>query len=406
MTATERLTSALETQMDLIEKDSNVLEDHVAYWEAVRKEHTLKCAARKKGLQRIGPYACPPCSVSSTLAKQAIQMHMMCSDLCSTQWANDCWTLPDCSWDRFNSTPPNDCFKKNASVIEVIFDGDAGNRAWYTLWDFVLIPTEDGWYKTTCAADHAGCFYKDMFGHRVYYQSFKADAQRYSETGRWQVLNQHSVISSSTDEVVCVDGVPERPASCSGGADTGQQPSPPRGHTPPFGAQPDFGVGSTTNDANSRDCRSGSGPRRSLWTAGGARDRQLGLARSRTEAAVPSSVVEVSPRGQEETPTPVESSEAEAVEPALLSATGKQYCLLLTGSVNVVKCFRYSCQNRHRRKYKNCTTTVQMVGTGKERLGGAMMIMTFEGSVHREKFLAGVTIPSKLRMQKFVTEAE
>lgn len=406
MAATEHLTSLIEQEMNLIEKDSSSLEDHVQYWGNVRRQHMLKYAARNQGLKRLGMHLLPPCCVSAVKAKQAIEMHLLCASLCSTRWANDPWTLTDSSWERF-CTPPKNCFKKEPRVVEVIYDEDSSNRVWYTLWDCCLFLTDKGWYQTRCAADSNGCYYIDMMGARVYYHSFADDARQFSTTGKWDLLNETSVISSSTHPAeVEFDGIPPDFVL------RGQHPGEPQGtSTGDHGAprtQPNSPVSSSTSSHDNGDSRSGI-RECSLPSPGGARNCRFGSTGSSNSGSLSPGLAPVSQRSEEEV-RPDSSREAppsspENEEEQLLGGP-QQVCLLVRGSVNRVKCFRHRCRHHHRRKYRHVTTTLQIVGEGNGRLGEAMMLFTYTNWEQREQFLRSVTVPPGVKITKLTMHAD
>lgn len=406
MAAIDRLTSLIEQEMDLIEKDSQQLQDHADYWQNVRTQHSLKYAARKQGLSRLGMHIMPSCCVSAVKAKQAIQMHLLCSSLCRTRWANELWTLTDCSWERF-STPPKDCFKKEPSVVEVIFDRDPSNRVWYTLWNACFFLTENGWFKTRCSADSSGCYYTDMFGQKVYYHLFRDDATQFSTTGTWQLLNESSLISSSThpEDLDCFDGLPpdfltrtsqpgDRDTTTGRRADTANR------------TEPNSPVSSSTSSVHDRDSRSGLRERGGGLSPGGERDIGLSTSGLQCAGSLSPSLADLSPGSEEE--VPADSSEAPLhpeVQENLISGP-EQLCLLVSGTVNRVKCFRHRCRHHHRTKYCNATTTLQIVGEGKSRKGQAMMLLTFKDRRQRESFLFGVTMPPGMEVKKLTMRAE
>ncbi|QYI89525.1 E2 early protein [Bos taurus papillomavirus 33] len=415
MAACERLTSLLEQEMDLIEKDSDRLQDQILYWLTVKWQHTLKCAAKQRGLNRLGMHSLPPCGISAHLAKQAIEMHMYCASLNETQWANDSWTLQDCSRERLE-TPPKNCFKKGPKVVEVIFDEDPSNRVWYTLWNFCYFYTENGWFETSCYADKIGCYYLDMTGVSVYYHRFEDDARNFSKTGSWKLLNSNDYcVPSSSTHPEDVDWPDSLPPDC-----FGRQSGPARGPAedcePTAGAVPtdraesSSPVCSSTNNLDSG--RSRCGPwQRSLSSPGGERDIDPRSAGPSFESSLPGGVEPVSQRSEKEGSAAdssfgAPSAEGEEEEEGLLKGP-QRHCLLVTGSVNRVKCFRHRVKHHHRRKYKDITTTLQIVGDeGSSRKGQAMIIITFSSRTHRDNFKNSVTLPTGMKCKPFLMQAE
>lgn len=369
-------------------------------------QHTLKYVARKRGLHRLGMHVMPTTCISAHKARQAIQMQLLCSSLCQTRWANDPWTLTDTSWERFE-TPPKDCFKKDAKVVEVIFDGDRSNIVWYTIWNVCYFLTENGWFKTRCFADSTGCYYTDMYSQKVYYQLFGQDAVQFSKTGTWEVLTEPSVISSSThpDDVDCFDGIPPdfllRRHSGEYSASTGPPPADV--------AEP---VSPSRNSSSSHadgDSRSGlRGP--SLLSSGGSRNNSHSPSRPGPSGCIPNCLAELPPGGQEEVPADStnssESTHLQVEEDHQLLKGSEELCLLVRGTVNKVKCFRHRCKTIHRHRYCEVTTTLQIVGEGSARKGQAMMLFTYTDRQQRENFLSSVTFPPGMNVKRVTMHAE
>ncbi|AAN09918.1 putative regulatory protein E2 [Rangifer tarandus papillomavirus 1] len=400
--ASEHLLAAQETQMTLIEKDSTSLRDHETYWGAVRREHGLLYAARKKGLTRLGCVPVPPCSVSAEKAKQAICMQLITRELINSQWANEPWSLCDLSWDRYQANPKG-CLKKGARVVEVEYDGNSTNKTWYTTWTVVLTrkTEEEGWEAATGGADEKGLYYTTMHGDkRVYFETFDIDASRWSRTGNWTVRDNDRVFHSNSgaapsrndrepiEGIWTSDGRRE-----TRGSDTPDRalPHSPSRVEPLCGA---FRAGENRNRSVHRPTpyrsapptRNGVGPDSST---GVSCPLPVVLAPRLQEGPPSPDSTDVIPKGSDTTP-----------RFSLLTKTGGQPCLILSGNGNQTKCFRFRCKKHFRRHYEHVTTTWWTVGErGSERQGDACILVTFKNSCQRQDFLKTVPLPPGMQAQ-------
>nr|AAV54058.1 E2 protein [Deltapapillomavirus 2] len=390
--AKEQLLAAQETQMTLIEKDSTELKDHIDYWGAVRREQGLLYAARQKGLLMLGLNPVPPCSVSAEKARQAIEMQLLGEQLKESPWCNEPWSLCDLSWERYQA-PPAETLKKGARLVEVEYDGSSTNKTWYTAWNSLYLrkPDEEGWETATGGADADGLFYTTMSGTRVYYELFERDAARYSTTGTWTVrdndrtYHSHSAPSYSRDSV-------EGPWT-TGGRERGRPTdSPDRAvlHTPPGGHAVHGPVRACENRGRSIN-------RPTPYSA--PQSPRSGVGPDST-SPLPSPVPTVLERGEEDNPPSPDSTDVipnpKPKEPrfSLFGSSGGLPCLLISGTGNQVKCYRFRVKRWHRDKYHHCTTTWWAVGEqGSERQGDATVIVTFKDPSQRSVFLQQVPLP-------------
>ncbi|AVH76833.1 E2 protein [Tursiops truncatus papillomavirus 8] len=201
------LNALQEQQMELCEKDSNNLKDHIVYWNLLRRESTLLCAARKKGITKIGIQAVPPSSVCEQLAREAIGMEIMLKSLETSEFGSESWSLTETSREMYNSEPV-ETLKKEGVTIRVIFDKKTENAMLYTLWKSVYKYVDGTWGKYKGGVDCSGIYIEEE--EKVYYVNFKDEAKKYSELGVWAVMVQgklltdFELVTSSTDTTSCV----------------------------------------------------------------------------------------------------------------------------------------------------------------------------------------------------------
>lgn len=398
MEALNRLDAALETQMECIEKDSADVADHVDYWGAVRTEYSLKYVARKQNMNRLGLHQVPTAGISAAKAKEAIEMQLLCKSLLNSCWAKNNWRLQDVSWERY-TTPPKHFIKKDPYIVEVMFDNDPANKAWYTLFRTCLSLTENGWFETTCEADEKGCFYMDADRQPVYYVWFQEDADKFGPHGVYEVLNPTSVSSSSVDIVNEVDGQPPED-SCvrhtgSATGDLGGGPAEPYGGRPGHSQgsggsefDPATGVSSSFTVSRRSNC---SKRKRSQSPHRGARDPICIPPRPSSKEAVSVPLERV-----QKGPTQA-NADSSSASPSVTVAGAPVPCLLLSGTVNNVKCLRWRIKKSHGKKFCNISTTYQYCGEGSARVGSAMVQVTFQTFRQREVFMSLVTIPSAVK---------
>ncbi|AKB94038.1 E2 [Bos taurus papillomavirus 14] len=409
--ACERLCAVQDVQMQLIEKNSSLLTDQIAYWNAVRHENMLLYAARKKGVTCIGHCRVPHLAVCAERAKQAIEMHLALQELQKTQWGRDTWSLTDTSWENYMSEPTRS-LKKGARVIEVEYDGNASNRNWYTVYNLLYMRTEDGWFFATGGADGNGLFYTTMSGERTYYDFFSRDAARFSATGAYIVRDSDRVYSAcsstSSDSRDGIDGLwvsQEGPE----GDPAGKEAIPAQSVSPLYGTTCGSAVRGSVG-------RIRAGVRSHPYCV----PLSQGLPQCRITSSSVSSTLSLDlERGEEEQETQQQEqpdSTETLDEPArpratptfnLLHPTGPQICALVAGNANQVKCYRYRIKKSHRRRYKNCTTTWWTVADqGAERQGEAQLLITFDTSEQRSDFLKSVPLPTGMNIRGFTATVD
>lgn len=392
--AVERLRAAQEVQMDLIEKMSCRLQDHVSYWSAVRNENTLLYAARKAGLKTLGHWPVPSLAASANRARDAIKMQQLCAELAKTEWGEEMWSLADASLERYHA-PPEYCLKKGARVVEVTYDDDVANTFWHTVWTVLYLRTEEGWSAATGGTDGEGLYYQTVDGERTYYHFYGSDPHLSSPPTKWEVKDKDMVYVSSTS------------------------PSPSPSSSPHFSETPDGGSGSSCGHHGDHRSGSSSGgthhsnlPSRRVFTGGPGTIRSpLSTAhafvtsagssqRIPTPSDLQSARAPTPERAPESPEAPSPDSSQESAESSTPIFGGTQPCLLLTGGSNQVKCHRHKCKRYHRRKYGHMTTTFWFVGEqGSQRLGQASLLVTFVSTEQRQSFMRDISHPRGIRLQ-------
>lgn len=409
--ASDHLLAAQETQMQCIEKDSRLLQDHACYWGAVRREKLLLYAARTKGLKTIGCVPVPPCSVTAEQAKQAICMQLIVEELLHSPWAKEPWSLTDLSWERYQAAPKG-CLKKGARVVEVEYDGNSSNKTWYTAWSTVYVrgTEEEGWETAVCAADGQGIYYCAGMSSKVYFETFETDARRWSRTGHWTVRDNdviyHSTFGApphSRNDRDCIEGfwsdAGERRGSR--GSDTTDRALPyPAARQSPI-----------CRPVRTGENRSRAVHRQAPYSAPSSPGSSVGPdSPSESSRQVPLVLL---PGPSDPAPPSPDSTDVIAEgdkEPerfSILSKPGGQPCLILSGNGNQAKCYRFRCKRYFREHYQHITTTWWTVGErGSERHGDACVLVTFKDSSQRGVFLKRVPLPPGMRAQALTMIAD
>ncbi|AST11577.1 E2 protein [Sus scrofa papillomavirus 2] len=287
-----RLNVVQEELLSLYETAQTSLQSQIRHWDLVRKEMIFFYAARQSGVDSIGFQKVPPLQVSQAKAKEAIEMQMILQSLGESDFAQEQWTLSDTSRELW-LCPPQGCFKKHGSSVDVWYDENPENANRYVSWGSIYhLDGNERWRKTEGLCDHTGLYYVDESGYRRYYIKFSVDAKRYSATGQWEVKFKNQIFSpilpvtSTVPATQCGGPAPEscgrqtpeqqRIASPPGGHGVsppasrcrGASPGTDRADTPPPKRPRDTRPTETSKGRRRRSIRPGLGPRTSIVATG------------------------------------------------------------------------------------------------------------------------------------------
>nr|AVI56945.1 early protein 2 [Canis familiaris papillomavirus 6] len=372
------LDSLQEELLSLYEKNSGDIADQIRHWNLVRKEQVLFHFARKNGVSRIGMSPVPPQSVSQQKAKSAIEQEILLQSLADSQYGSERWTLSDTSKERLLADPPY-CFKKNGKQVDVRFDEQPDNLVRYVLWQYIYFQTEsDTWSKTEGKLDNLGLYYLDEHHFKVYYVDFRKEAEKYSKTGRYEVLSK-----------LTTPAVPTSPFAATGpatGGDASTSGATARPSTSKKKALP------TTPRRSRRYLRPSSRetPRRRGF--GRRREGELAGHSTPSPGLVPPSPGEV---GQRTQTTP--KGNRTRLARLLLDAKDPPV-IILKGGPNSLKCIRYRLKSKFSSLFSRASTTWQWtVSDGTERWGRSRMLLSFKDTAQRELFLHTVQLPKSVQ---------
>lgn len=386
-----------EKLIEIYEAGSTDLDDQIEHWNVVRKESVIMNFARRKGLSRLGLQQLPALSVSETNAKNAIMMNIYLKSLKQSPYADEPWGLTDTSLELF-LTPPMHTFKKCGFSVDVLFDNDEDNLNTYTAWKFVYYQDDDGqWHKVESEVNYDGIFYRTVDNQTEYYIKFEDDAPRFSRTGRWTVKFKSQTISTS---VTSTSGSFHSSAvSCS--EESVQQQPPDTVDAPP---QP-----KKLRVSGSRIPKGGSRLRAFTYTKTTAKEStksRLRGGRGEGESTTGSTSRTTTTRGVRrrldyDYPTPEQVGSIHRLpEGSHLGRLGRLQreawdppVVLLRGLANTLKCFRYRCRLKYKGLFGHISTTFSWVGEGSERLGNARILIAFESTSQRAKFLDIAVLP-------------
>lgn len=359
--------------MNLIEKESTDLTDHIMYWDSVRLENILGYYARKEGYTRLGMQPLPVAAVLEYKAKDAIKMKLLLTSLQKSKYGSEPWTLAEVSSELINTNPKN-CFKKQPFTVTVLFDNDANNSYPYICWEFIYYQDENSeWHKVRGQVDGNGLFYQEITGDTVYFTLFHSDAVTYGQKGTWTVRFKNETIfapvSSST-----------RSATESENRAPSHALPQPKASRKRKQTDSDTDSDSPTSTTGLRLRRGRPGERKSTPRASPQRRRRrIGGAPSAEEVGSGSRTV---PR---QGLTRLGRLQEEARDP---------YLIVLQGCPNTLKCFRNRFHNKYASLYVAATTVFHwIIEDNEDRVSTARMLIAFNTPVQRDVFLSRVTIP-------------
>lgn len=377
-----RFDALQEAILTHIESQDDTLESQIRYWENIRKENAIMHFARKQGLTKLGLQPLPTLAVTEYNAKQAIQIHLTLQSLLKSPYGSERWTLPEVSAELINTAPQN-CLKKGGYDVSVWFDNDRYNAMVYTNWDYLYYQdVNERWHKVKGEVDYDGLYFTDHTGERAYFTVFSTDAHRFSRTGLWTVHFKTQVISSSvvsSTNTPSFDFEEQQLPGPSTPTYTEPTQASPRGRGKSRESQPT----STTSPETSglrvrrgrRQRKSGPGPgetptKRRRGGGRGGGETRLESAPSPGEVGVRHRTVErqgLSRLGQ---------LQAEARDPPMI---------LLKGTANSLKCWRYRKQNSSNCGFLFMSTVWNWVGDMSEN--HSRMLIAFKSAGQRDSFV-------------------
>lgn len=407
-TLTERFDAVQDQILNLIEKGSTDIQDHVKYWDLIRKEGVLQYYARKHGLSNLGMQTLPSMLGAENKAKKAIQMQLILKSLAESPFGKEPWTVSETSIELYEQTDPERTFKKMGQTIEVFYDEDPDNTVAYTLWRYIYKQDENGrWHKLEGKLDYAGLYFVDVSGERVYYEEFCEDADRYGHTSQWTVRHNNMDISapvtSSCTTATQGQGSEEEPTSKRRRTDSPDR-TPHRGSTK-GSHQEDTTPSSSRRQhsspkPNSRS-RSGDTPDtatyrgRRAWCESSpgnrrGRGREQGESPSGSSPGLSPILSGVSPEevgGRHQTLPRRGLGRRER----LLCEARDPPVLLLTGPANSLKCWRNRVKARPLKLFDKISTCFSWVNSGANH--DQRLLIAFVDEAQRDLFLRTVQLP-------------
>ena len=370
----ERFAAEQEVQLALIEKDSKHLIDHINYWDSVRKENIIGYYARQEGITRLGMQPLPVLPVLEYKAKEAIKMKLLLTSLSKSAFANEQWTLSECSAEIVNTKPKN-CFKKKPYTVTVYFGNDPENRYPYTNWDAIYFEDENStWHKATGQVDSNGLYFRDNTGDLAYFTLFLPDAERFGHSGLWTIkYKNETVFASVTSSAARAIPGPSDETDRS----TTYSTSPKKASTPrKRRLEADEDTTSLSPTSTSSGFRLRRGEQQGERASSRTRRRRGDL----SGVPTPEEVGSGSRTVQGKNLTRVGRLQAEARDPPLIC---------LKGSANTLKCFRYRLGQKHAHSFLSASTAFHWVGDD----DSARILVAFSSEKQRETFLQHITLP-------------
>lgn len=374
-----RFAAQQEIQLNLIEKESNDLKDHLDYWRAVRAENVIAYYARKENITRLGLQPLPTTAVTEYKAKEAINMQLLIQSLMKSPFAMERWTLAETSAETINSSPKN-CFKKSPFIVNVWFDNDERNAFPYTCWDYIYYQDDENtWHKTQGLVDHDGCYYKESNGDSVYFVLFHPDAIKYGNTGLWTVKFKNKTISASVTS-----------------SSRHSNPSPESRVGPSTFSSPESPGGRLQDKSQNSNTESPSSSTSGLRHRRGRREP----GESGTTNETPKRRGTKRKLGADSTPTPSQvGTRSETLARHGYTRLGRLQAeawdppvALFTGHQNNLKCWRNRCSTKYSGLFLCFSSVWKWLGPNADG-GASKVLVAFTNTSQRELFLSTVHIP-------------
>lgn len=394
-----RLESVQEKLLDIYELNPTDLESHVLRWTLERQEHVYLFALKSKyGVKRVGIQVVPPTVVSECKAKQAIEMQLALESL-SKSFGKEPWTLQQTSWESYMA-PPEKCFKKGGTTLELIFDNDPQNSAEYVLWASIYSKTsENGWLVSSGEVDTAGLYYEDEDFNKIYYVDFSSEAKKYGAT-KWSFTFKNKLFTSP------FPSTRSRPRPTAGvlsvdAPDSAAPPNPCEQSPTVSQVSPD----STPSRHSRRGGRQSRGPGERRKRPGSP--NAASTPRPKLQNTKRSAESRESRRHQSEVlqyPVPAEVASVRTHLPApsggrlgrLLYEARDPPVVVFRGLANALKCYRYRLLKQYPSTFDQISSTWKWA-TSEDAVGnnpdGSRLTVLFKSLEQREMFLSTVPHP-------------
>ncbi|UJQ88228.1 E2 protein [Eumops bonariensis papillomavirus type 1] len=393
----QRLDSIQEEILTLYERDSKDLKDHIKLWSLLRRESAIWYILRREGFSTVGGRVVPSIQSSESSAKIAIEIQLSLESLLRSRYGSEKWSLQEISKERYLAEPPR-IFKKGGQPVTIMFDDDPQNITEVVSWNYLYIPGDnDTWVKTKGEIDDEGLFYRDSAGAKVYYISFEAEAQNFSETGAVSYR-----LGSALATIEPVDITDSSSQSRDQNPDPRQQ-RPTARRAPSSSSSSGRrtrvrGRSSETGEDTARKRRrlqrrssppppSGKQPRPSTG------EPQTPVRGGRSGRRSPGDTPESTPKGHRGRSKPLQKETA---------ATQRGYYLVAAkGPVNSLRCLRYRWRKRYETKFMYLSTSFNWTHPhGTERCGSSRFMLAFDNESKRDQFMRSVPVPKNIGLFK------
>lgn len=385
----EHLDACQEQMLELIEKDSQELEDQIDYWDLVKRENLLLFAAKEAGLSRLGYEPVPPTKVSEGKAKNAIMMSISLQSLQSSEFGRDPWTLPQTSLEVFMANPSN-CFKKNGEHVEVLFDGDKNKAVIFVKWGEVYVQDLLGaWHKCPSHVVYEGIYYNHPDYGRTFYLRFEEEAAKYGAHKPWQVMTTNGTLLHS----------PSESSNSADGSEESAAPSPGPSNEAPqrlsFWGSPAGGPerGRRRRSETPRKRSFGDRRPRPQTPLGGLRRKRV--RRGRGGGLGVKELAEKA--GGRLAGTPGQTAEGGG---HTSTAPGHYPVLIGKGRPNCLKCWRNRFGVSHKGLFLDCSSTFSWTQTGGGRGVDGVILIVFETDQQLQTFVDTVHRPTSISLRR------
>lgn len=356
-------------------------------------------------------------------------MSLFIDSLKKSVYGEEPWSHHEVTRERLLA-PPQYCFKRGPSSVQVQYGADPDNAVEYTAWDMIYYQDADNvWHKTGGEVSVEGLYYyegEDV----VYYVDFEEESRKYGSAGNWSLLyNNHTLASvgspgrdSESEHSVSSPESRKSPARARYGT-RARSVSRSRSRTRSRSRSSSISRRARSTRSRSRSTSRESTPLTETAAADIRRRRRRSEStRSSSPTKDPASPSSTPRRGR---PSPLRvggSSRARRLGPStgpgpvapeqvgsskrsvpkrsggrletLVREARDPPGICVRGPPNALKCYRYTLKSKHSEKFSFVSTTwTWTVSENPTRVGDGRMLVMFSSEQARRQFLETVPVP-------------
>lgn len=376
-TLVQRFDVVQDKLLGLYEAGHTDLDSQIQYWDLVRQENVLLNFARRHGIQMLGLQRVPPLAISESKAKTAIMMRLVLDSLKKSPFGQEPWGLTDTSHELY-TTPPENTFKKGGAQVEVLYDNEENKAMPYTKWKYIYYQdSEDLWHKTHAQVDAEGLYFVDTQMHKHYYVQFNKEAMQYGQKGVWQVRTGTDTIFGASS----VASTSRGPEATSTDSQAGRLPERKRKRRRRYPSTTTTATSESDTEESTSDNR---GRKRRRLRERKHRSRHRWGTGTESASDTSASVGSRHRSPNRHYPSRLARLQAEARDPPIL---------IVKGTSNTLKCWRYRCKTKYSGLFANISTGFTWVAGAGTPEGHARILVAFKDKMQRDLFMQTVKLP-------------